>query len=57
MKAFDELLEQIQAQFGSDGHRIASISYDREAFFPNPYNNKMATTDAFITSVNNYFDF
>ncbi len=27
-----------------------------KAFFPKPYNNKMAVTDAFITSVNNYFD-
>jgi hypothetical protein len=27
-----------------------------KAFFPNPYNNKMATTNAFITSINNYFD-
>jgi hypothetical protein len=29
-RAFDELLEQHQAQFGSDGHRIVSISFDRE---------------------------
>ena len=27
-----------------------------KAFFPNTYKNKMATTNAFITSVNNYFD-
>ena len=30
MRAFDELLEQHQAQFGSDGHHIVSISFDRE---------------------------
>ena len=30
IKAFEELLKQHQAQFGSDGHRIASISFDRE---------------------------
>jgi hypothetical protein len=30
MKAFDEMLEQHRAQFGVDGHRIASISFDRE---------------------------
>ena len=30
MKAFDELLEQHKAQYGSDGHRITSISFDRE---------------------------
>jgi hypothetical protein len=27
-----------------------------KAFFLNPYNNKMAASDTFITSVNNYFN-
>ncbi len=27
-----------------------------KGLFPNPYNNKMQTTDLFMTSVNNYFD-
>ncbi len=52
-------------EVGSQGWRSSGRLFSRQlvssisqcqGFFPNPYNNKMATTDAFITSVNNYFD-
>jgi len=30
IRAFDELLQQHLAQYGDDGHRILSISFDQE---------------------------